>query len=36
MYSFEGFKKFCCVGDADMRESTGVVKVDFVDDKGGH
>jgi len=29
-------KKFCCVGNYDMRETTGVVKIDFVDDKGEH
>lgn len=29
-------KKFCCVGSTDMRETTGVVKIDFVDEKGQH
>ena len=29
IYSFQGFKKFCCVGNSGMREATGVVKIDF-------
>lgn len=36
IYSVQGMKKFCCVGNYDMRETTGVVKIDFVDDKGEH
>lgn len=36
IYSFQGFKKFCCVGNSGMRESTGVVKIDFEDDNGSH
>jgi len=33
-YSFKGMKMFCCVGSPSMKSSTGIVKMDFVDDKG--
>ncbi len=33
-YSLEGLKKFCCVGSPSMRSSTGIVKMDFIDNKG--
>lgn len=36
IYSFQGFKKFCCVGESGMREATGVVKIEFEDEKGSH
>lgn len=36
VYSFQGLKKFCCVGNHDMREATGIVKIDYVDEKGEH
>ena len=31
MFSLKGMKKFCCVGHTDMKDSTGIVKVDFTD-----
>lgn len=33
-YSLEGLKKFCCVGSPSLRESTGIVKMNFMDEKG--
>jgi hypothetical protein len=36
LYSLEGIKKFCCVGSPTMKSSTGIVKVDFCDEKGSH
>lgn len=36
MYSFQGMKKFCCVGNYSMKESTGLIKIDFADEKGEH
>lgn len=35
-YSLEGLKKFCCVGSPSMKSTTGIVKMDFVDEKGEH
>lgn len=34
LYSFQGIKKFCCVGDTDISQTTGIVKICFVDEKG--
>ena len=36
LYSFEGLKKFCCVGSPSMKSSTSIIKMDFHDEKGEH
>ena len=30
----ERFKKFCCVGERNMKTTTGIVNITLVDDKG--
>lgn len=35
-FSMKGIKNFCCVGNSDMKSNTGIMKVDFSDEKGHH
>jgi hypothetical protein len=32
-FGFDGFKKFCCVGNQSMKASTGIVNISFKDEK---
>ena len=34
LYSIEGLKKFCCVGNPSMKTSTGIARMVFLDEKG--
>jgi hypothetical protein len=34
IYGWESFKNFCCLKASNMRASTGVVSINYVDEKG--
>lgn len=34
IYGWERFKNFCCLGASNMKASTGVVNINYCDDKG--